>query len=84
METCRTCRFASIVAQECRRNPPVPVTNVGQHGLRTFGVFPPIVTNPGCGAHEPLSPAEQAQRDEEHPITKREIPDPPPGPRLVV
>jgi hypothetical protein len=84
METCRTCRFASIVTQECRKNPPIAITNVGPRGVQTMGVFPPIVTNPGCGAHEPLSAEEQARRDADHPVTTRTIPDEKPGPRLVV
>ncbi len=54
----------------------------------SYGVFPAIPDDSaGCGQHEPADASEMERREREHPVTTREVPDPPldekPRPKLV-
>ncbi len=80
MEPCRTCRFASIIHQQCRKSPPVAFPIPTPRGPALFGGFPGLPHEGGCGAHEPCDRAELERRDKDHPVTVREVPD---KPRLV-
>jgi hypothetical protein len=73
MESCRTCRFASIVKQQCQKRPPKPFVVMSPNGPMTLSVFPPIVSYPGCGEHEPCGADELERREREHPVTTREV-----------
>jgi len=76
MESCRTSKFASIINQQCRKNPPVCFPVPTKKGLALFGGFPGLpADDSGCGAHEPAMPSEMERRDREHPRTVREVPD---------
>lgn len=81
METCRTCKFASIMQQQCRAESPKAFLAMSSKGPVPVTCFPSLPEDgTGCGAHRMAEDEEIARREVEHPVTVREAPD---RPRLV-
>ena len=60
MSPCQTCKFFSVMTQQCRINPPVAIV-VGQNeaGFTVIGGMFPSSDGRGCGKHGPdLAPGE--------------------------
>ncbi len=52
--TCDTCKFCSVIDNECRYNPPmaVPIPDGMSGKVKIFGFFP-ASNNRWCGKYEP-------------------------------
>lgn len=82
MDSCRTCKYASILKQQCRAEPPKAFPVLGPRGPVLFGGFPGLPPDgAGCGAYEQAGWDELERRDREHPVTVREVGED--APRIV-
>lgn len=61
MTTCKTCKHARMMFNQCRAHAPSAVPLATQDSLRILGPFPPIPMDyTGCGEYSPADEAEMA------------------------